>query len=175
MRKAMSTATTPKGKGVFRGFFTKEEPASPLLFASRRASKQLHHVNQDFDFSSVGGFFKAKEVTYKQQVRERFNLLAEDDAIVSGFKEFSNFITVSGCKLLIGQNLSAMGSLLVTEPLDRLKKKFNFKSMRTKKAAKLAERSPEQLRSKSNIALVKNNAAVAARIAVALAARQVDD
>jgi len=157
MQKAMSAATTPKGKGLFRGFFSKEEVPSPGGFAqaSRRQSKQLHHVNQDFDFSSVGGFFKAKEVIYKQQVRERFNLLAEDDSIVSGFKEFSNFITVSGCKLLIGQNLSAMGSLLVTEPLDRLKKKFNYKSMKTKKPPKLNERNHEKLRTKSNIALVK--------------------
>ena len=96
--------------------------------------------NEDFEFSSVGGFFKALGVRYEQQKEHLINLIADKDEIRQIKREFSNFITVNQCKLLVGHNLSAMGNILVMETIEKIKSKFiSKKKPSNKKTPKSAE------------------------------------
>ena len=86
--------------------------------------------NQDFDFSSVGGFFKAKKIVYRQKQKQQVSWLADDDTVAGGEgaaeeRIFENFIEIGGSKWLIGRNLALMASVLVTDTISTLKKKLS--------------------------------------------------
>jgi hypothetical protein len=88
--------------------------------------------NKEFDFSSVGGFFKAKMVHYEQQKRQKIQTIGDKDEVKESTKAFKNFITVEKCKLLVGQNLSAIGRILVMDTIEHIKKSWRVARKQTK-------------------------------------------
>ena len=157
MKELPKKPSTPMRTDEKFNFKSKDSPVLLRHFSTAKTNKSQFtelQVNQDFDFSSVGGFFKAHNATYTQQVNKEVNQLTEEDTIISINSDFSNFITIKGCKLLIGQNLSQMGSLLVNDPIETLRKKLATRYLKTKKTFGNIDKNKEGLKSKSAIALL---------------------
>lgn len=77
--------------------------------------------NQEFNFSTVGGFFIASEVIYSQNRQERVSYLTEDTEVQSSLEMFENFVTMKACKLLISDVLKSVISSLVFEAIHNIK------------------------------------------------------
>jgi hypothetical protein len=88
--------------------------------------------NQDFHFSTVGGFFIASEVIYSQNKLEGVSYLGEDADVQSSTELFENFVTMKSCKLLISDVLKSVISSLVFEALHSIKNSLRNRAMAKK-------------------------------------------
>lgn len=110
------------------GFWFKKQPTLPDI----QEDTEFIKVNEDFHFSTAGGFFIASEIVYLQNCQEKVSYLGEDSEVLSSTEFFDNFVTMRACKLLISDVLKSVVSSLALAAIANIKK--TLKSKQTKRA-----------------------------------------